>query len=353
LKFLPCARGQGPVQELRSLQMIRQLHHPQLTRIDRVWCAPGCLVVAMELADGSLADLLDVYRADLGTALPADHLCPLLTQAAAALDFLNGRQHFLGEQWVTVQHCDVTPANLLLFGKAVKLTDFGLTTTLTTAQKGHHRAGTPDYAAPEVFQGRVSERTDQYALAVCYCVLRGGRLPFADTPPSFVPGYVRPAPDLSMLSPEEGQVVARALSPLPQDRWSSCGEMMARLEELARPEPDGERERVERRRAERYRPEAGLRCQVLPTLGNGAWSAAVQNISVGGIRLRVTQPDGPLRPGRVLQLALRNEGRGQRRVVEVRLTHSAEVEGGDYEVGGPFNRELSTEELQALSGGGT
>src|SRR5262249_14214956 len=156
--------------------------HPHLTRVHRVWCAAGFLVVAMELADGSLADLLEVYRAEVGTALPPDHLVPLLAQAAQALDFLNTRQHLLNGQWVTVQHCDVSPANLLLFGATVKLSDFGLTTTLAFHEKTHLRAGTPDYAAPEVFQARVSDRTDQYALAVCYCQLRGGRLPFPDSP---------------------------------------------------------------------------------------------------------------------------------------------------------------------------
>src|SRR4029077_16957942 len=140
---------------------------------------------------GSLADLLEIYRADLGTPLPPDHLCPLLAQAAQALDFLNTRQHLVHEQWVTVHHCDVTPPNLLLFGQTVKLSDFGLTTALAFHEKAHFRAGTPAYAAPEVFQGRVGGQPAQFALAVCYCLLRGGRLPFPDTPPDFAPGYVR------------------------------------------------------------------------------------------------------------------------------------------------------------------
>jgi serine/threonine protein kinase len=306
----------------------------------------------MELADGSLADLLEVYRVELGTGLPADHLCPLLGQAAQALDFLNTRQHLLNDQWVTVQHCDVTPTNLLLFEKTVKLTDFGLTTTLASTQKSHYRSGTPDYAAPEVFQGRLSERTDQYALAVCYCVLRGGRLPFPDTPAGLAPGYVRPAPDLSMLTAGESQVIARALTPVPQDRWHSCGEMLAHLERLARPQAEGEKDWQERRQGERYRPTAALRCEVVASLGNEAWTATVQNISAGGIRLRVARPGCPLRPGRVLALALWNEGCSMRRVVQVRLSHGVETADGDYEVGGPFERALTPEELKALTQGG-
>src|SRR5262249_18070591 len=159
---LPCPDGQGAAQELRSIQVVQGLPHRHLTRIHRVWCAGGLLVVAMELADGSLADVLEIHRAELGTPLPAGGPLPPLAPAAEALDFLNNRQHLIQGQWLSVQHCDVTPANLLVFGETVKLSDFGLTTTLSGGDKVHGRAGTPAFAAPEVFEGRVSQRTDQF-----------------------------------------------------------------------------------------------------------------------------------------------------------------------------------------------
>jgi serine/threonine protein kinase len=232
LKFMRCTRNQSAAQELRSIQVVQKLPHAHLIRIDRVWCAADYLVVAMELADGSLADLLEVYRADLGTPLPPHHALAFLAQAATALDFLNNRQHLVQGKWVTVQHCDVTPRNMLLVGKSVKLSDFGLTTTLTARQKVHYRAGTPAYAAPEVFQGLVSDRTDQYALAACYCLLRGGNLPFPDAPPDFQAGYIRPDPDLSMLAPAERPAVARALATSPQDRWPSCRKLITELQRV-------------------------------------------------------------------------------------------------------------------------
>jgi serine/threonine protein kinase len=266
LKFLACAGDQAGM-EVRSLQLIRDCAHPGLVRIDKVWSAPNCLVIAMELADGSLADLLDVYRVDLQTALPRDHVLPLLAQAAQALDFLNTCQHYVNGHWVSFQHCDVTPANLLVFGETVKLSDFGLTTALTSCEKTHQRAGTPAYAGPEVFQGRVSEQTDQYALAVCCCVLRGGRLPFPDSPATFDPRYVRPAPDLSMLDPDERLAISRALAPVPQDRWPSCGELVAQLARADTAEPLlGPWS--ERRRGPRHRQGAGVSCEVQPTMGN-------------------------------------------------------------------------------------
>jgi hypothetical protein len=239
---------------------------------------------------------------------------------------------------------------MLLFGDRVKLTDFGLTTTLAARQKLHRRAGTPAYAAPEVFQGMVSDRTDQYALAACYCLLRGGCLPFPDTPPSFRADYTRPAPDLGMLAPAEWPAVARALAHAPHDRWPSCAELIAELQRVTSPPPaGGYAGRPDSRREPRYRPEQRVACQILATLGNQAWQAQVQNVSAGGARLRIAAPGCPLKPGRLLELVLANQATGQRVAIRLRLAHSAEMDNGDYEVGGAFLQPLSQSELTALS----
>jgi serine/threonine-protein kinase len=232
LKFLSCDARQTAAREIRSLQAIRQLRHPHLIRINQVWACQGYIVIAMERADGSLADLSEVYRSEFGTPVPAKDVCFLLSQAAAALDFLNTRRHRIHDRYVTVQHCDVKPSNLLLLGQTCKVCDFGLSVALGSELETRTRAGTLDYCAPEVFQGRLSSQTDQYALAVTYCLLRGGRLPFSDTPRSFQTHYIRPAPDLSMLSEAERPTVARALHPLPINRWPSCGAMMTRLSQV-------------------------------------------------------------------------------------------------------------------------
>jgi serine/threonine protein kinase len=231
LKFLPCDSSLASAQEIRALQSIRQLRHPHLIRVDRIWVYGGFVVIGMELAEGSMLDLLDVYVKEFGTGIMPDHLCHFLKQAADALDFLNTRQHWLNDQRVAVRHCDVKPSNLLIHSGKVKVADFSLAAQTAAPMQYHRRTGTLDYAAPEVFQGWLSDRTDQYALAVSYCELRGNRLPFRDTPPTFDRHYVRPAPDLTMLSPLEQPLIARALDPVPQGRWPSCTDLMTRLKQ--------------------------------------------------------------------------------------------------------------------------
>ena len=229
LKFLPCDGGRLAARELRSLQAICQLQHPHLIRIERVWCWEGYVVIAMERADGSLLDLYNVYQAHFGTPITPEHACLLLSEAAEALDFLNTRQHMIDGRCVAFQHCDIKPSNLLLFGETLKVADFSLSSALASRLETRCRAGTLDYCAPEVFQGQLSSQTDQYALAVTYCAVRGGRLPFADTPTTFRGPYTRPAPDLSMLLPTERPILARAFHPVPQSRWPTCGQLMAQL----------------------------------------------------------------------------------------------------------------------------
>ena len=80
----------------------------------------------------------------------------------------------------------------------------------------------------------MTDRTDQFSLAVTYCMMRGGRLPFTDSPAHFRdnPDYVRSAPDLTMLPECERPIIAKALSSTPQDRWLTCLQMIEAVADL-------------------------------------------------------------------------------------------------------------------------
>jgi serine/threonine protein kinase len=244
LKFVACGGDLAAAREVKNILAIQALSHPGLVRVGRVWSDRGYVVLTMDLADGSLADLAAVAQADFGAPLPANVLLDFLAQAAAALDFLNARQHLVRGVRVGFQHGDVKPGNLLVFGEQVKLADFGLAAPVVGEGGYHRRAGTSAYAAPEVFRGRLSPRTDQYSLAVTYCQLRGGRVPFGDRTTGstrFRLAETRSAPDLSMLPRAERPVLERVLAAVPQDRWPSCSEFVSRLRERVAQVPGASR----------------------------------------------------------------------------------------------------------------
>ncbi|MCS7271944.1 MAG: hypothetical protein NZ703_12765, partial [Gemmataceae bacterium] len=62
-----------------------------------------------------------------------------------------------------------------------------------------------------------------------YYVLRTGAFPFPALPSELPRHFIRPAPDLSLVTPAEQGPLQRALSPIPQDRYPSCREFMADL----------------------------------------------------------------------------------------------------------------------------
>ncbi|MFO0809573.1 MAG: serine/threonine-protein kinase [Gemmataceae bacterium] len=246
-KFMRCRNSTAATKEVRSIQSLRKLDHPGLLPIYDVLLQPGYIVIAMELAEGTLHDVLDAYVAEYGEALEPELALHYLQPAAEALDFLNARRHVHESRTVGFQHCDIKPSNLLIVGESVKLADYGLATPMSGPLEPHGRAGTLDFAAPEVFRGQLSERTDQYALAVTYCLLRGNRLPFANTPGRFTPSYSRGRPDLSMLTPAEQLAIAKALSVAPVHRFPSCAAMLQALRANLVPASGGSKPRASQR----------------------------------------------------------------------------------------------------------
>jgi serine/threonine protein kinase len=222
--------------EIRAIQSLQKLEHPYLVRIFQVWSIPGYIVICMELADGSLLDLLKAYDQEYQSGVSPEHICLFLGQAADAIDFLNARTHMHEGRLVGYQHLDIKPNNILLFGEVAKLADFGLAAVQSQPYSQRKPVGTVEFAATEIFDGKVTDFSDQYSLAVTYCLLRGRYLPFSNTPKTFSStprsirgSFLRPEADLSMLTDAEKPIIARALSPTPSNRWPNCVTMMKAL----------------------------------------------------------------------------------------------------------------------------
>lgn len=227
LKFMSSQMSGSTARELRLIQALHKLDHTHLLKTGNVWCVPGSIVIEMALAEASLLDLFLLYAEEFRTPVAPMKIALYLTQAAAALDFLNARKHTYEGKTVAFVHGDIKPNNILLFGDEARLADYGLATPLTSSYTACHRHGTLDYVAPEVFGGIMTEQSDQFSLAMTYYLLRTGMFPFTPVPNLPSKSFLRPAPDVSGLFPEEQPVVLKALHPVPQNRYGSCGEFMA------------------------------------------------------------------------------------------------------------------------------
>lgn len=235
LKILPVENSAG---ESKALEFMKHIRHPHLLSVLGIWERESLLVVGMELADGTLSDLL----ATKVKPIPFDELDHLLQDVAEAIDFLNSPQHTIaGKLHQRIFHRDIKPQNLLVVGGQVKVADYGLARSFDGTKSQMSLGFTPAYAAPECATGKIGRNTDQYALAITYCELRAGRLPFCGSPNQMLLDHIARPPDLTMLPEYERDIVAKAFAKQSQARWPNCMELIRALRDANsvkhRPQP--------------------------------------------------------------------------------------------------------------------
>jgi serine/threonine protein kinase len=218
-------RGETRRTELKSLENIKGVRHPHLLAVTAYWEHGDRLFIASELADGTLLGRLQQVKDGGGTGIPVDELLQYITEAAEGIDFLNSPQ----SARPAMQHADIKPQNLLLMSGSVKVGDYGLIRPLSGIEAEHHGTMTLQYAAPEFLDGKLSAASDQFSLAVTYCCLRTGRLPFGGTLLEYRDAIRSGRADLSGLPPAESAVVRRALAVAPKDRFPSCSAFVDEL----------------------------------------------------------------------------------------------------------------------------
>ncbi len=211
--------------ELQALELIKKLRHPFLVPLHAFWQLEDRLIIAMELADGSVRDLEEERRRAGEPGLPLDELLLYVRESAEALDYLHDRR---------VLHRDIKPENILVQAGHAKVADFDLARVVEQSRRlsAASHCGTPAYSAPEVFwRGKVGAGSDQYSLAVTYAELRLHRTLF-QTKSWFqlMHDHLQRLPELSPLLDPEQAVLRKALAKDPADRFTTCRDFVHALE---------------------------------------------------------------------------------------------------------------------------
>lgn len=231
LKVLKPELAQDPDARRRFIQEAQtasNLEHPHIVRIfDLEEDETYVFIVMAHIAGHNLRQ----WREEHPDA-PWRVLLELLSQIAQALDYAHGKG---------VLHRDVKPANLLIDQKnKAYLADFGLVQVATSprlTQVGRV-VGTPAYVSPEQAQDlpTIDGRADQYSLAVVVYELLVGRPPFqAEQSTAVALMHIQqPPPKPSELKKdvpvELNEVLLRALSKQPDERYPTCVEFIRALE---------------------------------------------------------------------------------------------------------------------------
>ncbi len=227
---------------LREAEITSHLGHPNLVNVvDFGTSEAGDPYLVMEYLEG---EDLDNRLRHSGT-LPINLAAHITKQAASAL----AAAHAQG-----IVHRDLKPGNVFLLhvpGELdfVKVLDFGISKVKAAGVKLTNTAialGTPHYMSPEQAAGRVDDidhQVDQWALACITWEMLSGRCPFeADdvTALFFQIMNLSPQPLLPHvpdLAPEAEQVLLRALSKSPRDRFPSIRDFAHAFEAAAMGRP--------------------------------------------------------------------------------------------------------------------
>jgi hypothetical protein len=206
----------------REARLTAAIEHPNVVPVYAAGEEDGHLYLVMRYVPGT--DLHHLLRSE-GALEPA-RAASIVAQVAEALD----AAHAHG-----LVHRDVKPANVLLAGSHVYLSDFGITRVQasdTRITDSGNWIGTVDFMAPEHLRGEPTDaRADVYALGCVLYTALTGTPPFRrETVPATITAHLHEAPprpsDAVLGVPVAfDAVVARALAKDPADRYPSAGDL--------------------------------------------------------------------------------------------------------------------------------
>jgi len=238
IKVLPPEMVSGVNQDRfrREIQLAARLQHPHIVPLLAAGATGDLLWYAMPFIEG---ESLRVRLARQGD-LPVKETVQVLREIADALSYAHSHG---------VVHRDIKPDNVLVSGRHVMVTDFGVAKAVSESAGGQSLTslgvalGTPAYMAPEQASAdpHVDHRADIYALGAMAYEMLCGQPPFTGPNPQAVlaahvmkePATVsstRPAVPAAL-----NAVIMRCLEKRPSDRWQTAEDLSSQLDTLLTP----------------------------------------------------------------------------------------------------------------------
>lgn len=208
------------------ISRLGELKHPILPPCEIFRTGGDRLAFVTDLGDETLGSRLKECMQQGLAGIPRRELLAYLRPVAEGLDQLY--------QTYRLQHLGLTPRLLFLDRGSILMSDFGLVELVWLPAGRQPEDLNARYAAPELFEGRISRTSDQYALALIYQELLTGLHPFRNLAGrQAAAARLRGRPDVSMLPAADRTAVLKALDLQPENRHRTCTEFITELEAIA------------------------------------------------------------------------------------------------------------------------
>lgn len=210
----------------RELQAVKELRcDPHILRLVNHSVCMGHLITVWELAEGTLHDELNSVQKLFGDGgVVPQELLRWMDEAARGIDRLNERG---------IYHRDIKPQNLFLVDGHVKVGDLGFAKFGGASTFSNSITGTLGYVPLEAVQGETKPTIDVFGLAATYVHLRTGRKPFGNDAVTIIERMREGAFEYQGLTGAEIYCLRKALSPDPDERFGTAGQLARELQYAA------------------------------------------------------------------------------------------------------------------------
>lgn len=220
---IPESSADGTIPGLSEARTGAMLKHPNIASVIDFETSGQEAFLIMEAIEGpSLSQVIDeTHRGELDL----DIIAAVTESVAEALDFAHEN---------AVLHLDIKPDNILIDASGiVKVTDFGISELSSAEGFSQASGGTIGYMPPEQINGDdLDQRTDAFALAVVVYEMLTGTNPYnardiAGSLRRMEEGAIAPVSRVRVDTPPElDEVMASAMSPVPEERFETVLEMV-------------------------------------------------------------------------------------------------------------------------------